>query len=434
MNFKRRTASLLASILFITLACCPFQVKADTTDLTPNSEASILIESSTGKVLFEKNGHQKMFPASTTKVMTAILTLENCDLNDTATASYKAVMSLPSGYSNAEIKVGEEMEINQLLQALLVHSANEAGNVLAEHIAGSIESFATMMNTKANELGCQDTNFKNPSGIHEDDHYSTAYDMALIANYAMKNDTFRKIVSSTSCTLKPTALTPNERTFTTTNDMINPRSRYYYKDANGIKTGYTSEARNCLIAGAKRDNMQLISVVLSSGKTQNGLSGRDIDTKALFDFGFENYCIEPIKHKDEIVKQIEVSHATKETKNLDLVLENDIPALVETDKKQEELSPEITLNKNLSAPINKGQVVGTIKYTIGDTSYITNLLAANVVEPSNHMKIIFQVALAILILFFLLTFIGTVQRKKRKKYKKVSKGKHHQKKNKSFRI
>lgn len=165
------------------------------------SQAAILMESSTGKILYSKDAEVTKYPASTTKILTAILVIEKCNLEDEICASYSAINSIPSGYSNASIKVGEILTADQLLQVFLVHSANEAGFILAEHLSGSINEFAKLMNEKAKEIGCKNTNFTNPSGIHDTNHYSTAYDMCLIARYCMQNPIFRNYVSMPSCTI-----------------------------------------------------------------------------------------------------------------------------------------------------------------------------------------------------------------------------------------
>ena len=160
------------------------------------SEAAILIDSKTGKILYDKNSNKKMYPASTTKIVTAILTLEHCNLNDIVTASYNAIASVPEGYSNADLQVGEQLTVEQLLQVLLLYYANDAANVLAEHVGGSIDSFVSMMNTKVNELGLFDTHFTNAYGKHDDNHYTTAHDLALIMQYCVKNQNFRRLAGN----------------------------------------------------------------------------------------------------------------------------------------------------------------------------------------------------------------------------------------------
>ena len=196
-------------------------------DLTIYSEGAILMEASSGTILYGKNENEKLYPASTTKILTAVLAIENCDLSDKITASYEAVMSIPAGYSNAAIQPGETLTMQELLDMFLIHSANEIGFIFAEHISGSVEDFATLMNQKAQSLGCKNTHFTNPSGIHDTEHYSTAYDMALIAQYCMKNEIFRETVSKPSCSISATDKY-EQRYFKNTNDLLNSYSEYYY--------------------------------------------------------------------------------------------------------------------------------------------------------------------------------------------------------------
>ena len=237
------------------------------------------MDASTGKVLLQKDMNLQLYPASTTKILTAIIAIEKLDLTSKLTASRSAIMAIPSGYSNAGIKVGESLSVNDLLEMFLIHSANEVGYIFAEEISGNIENFANLMNQKALELGCTNTHFTNPSGIHDVNHYSTAYDMALIAKYCMKNETFRNIVNKKSCKFSATDLYPEERYFKNTNSLLDSSNRYYYEYAIGIKTGFTTQAKNCLIAGAKKDGIELIAVMLGAEATENGQSGRYVDAK-----------------------------------------------------------------------------------------------------------------------------------------------------------
>ena len=171
VKMKKIIYTTLIIILISIIQLSVFNITSfasESTELETYSPACILIESSTGKIIYEKNAYEKLYPASTTKIMTAILTLENCELTDVATASYNSVYSIPAGYTNANIQVGEELTIDQLLHVLLIPSANDAAVVLAEHIAGSVDNFANMMNEKAKELGCLNTHFVNPHGIHNE--------------------------------------------------------------------------------------------------------------------------------------------------------------------------------------------------------------------------------------------------------------------------
>jgi len=249
MKIRKILISLICSI-FVLSIFSNMVFAVDTSRIEVSSPSAILIEARTGRVLYEKEANKRMYPASTTKMMTAIIVLENVtDLKEMVTVKYDAIYSVPSGYSSDLLKVGEELSVEEMLYALLVKSSNEAGNVLAEHVAGGVDSFASMMNTKASEIGCKDTHFVNTNGVHEDDHYTTAYDLSLIAKYAMKNDVFRKIVSTASHTLPSTnKYSRTDRNLITTNDFIKKSSKNYYENSVGIKTGFTSKSKYCLVA------------------------------------------------------------------------------------------------------------------------------------------------------------------------------------------
>lgn len=362
-----------------------------------------------------------MYPASLTKIMTAIIVIENCNLDDVATVSYDAVMDIPFGYVTANLQIGEELTVEQLLNVLMVGSSNDAAVVLAEHVSGSIDDFSKLMNDKAKELGCQNTNFVNPNGEHDENHYSTAYDLAIIARYAMQNDTFRSIVSKTFYQLPPTnKYDKDDRYFTTTNYLLvkNNNSRtdnYYYKYATGIKTGFTTPAGNCLVASAKKDNFELLSVVLGGGQTDDGLSQRYLDTISLFDYGYDNYVFKGLAKKDNIIQTVKIKNATKNTKQLEAVIGNDIYALIKKENKDSSVLPQVELNNNLKAPITKGDVIGSVKYTAEGVDYEADLLANNDVKKS-YWFIKFIVFLFILLLCYLY-FIS----KKKKKVKRKAK-------------
>ena len=250
--------------------------------------SAILIDSSSNKILYSKNENEKMYPASTTKILTAILTIENCNLDDIVTVPYEAIASIPSGYSVAALQAGEQLTVEQLLEVMLVHSSNDAANVLAYHVSGSIDSFAALMNNKISELGLENTHFTNPSGMHNENHYTTAYDLSMIMKYCMKNSTFRKLSGLKYCTI-PATNKYEERVFNTTNELLiydnrDVDSNYYYKYAIAGKTGYTTEAKNCLVSVANKDDLELICVILSVGLYPNNLSAKFIDTKTLFNY------------------------------------------------------------------------------------------------------------------------------------------------------
>lgn len=419
-NKKLIIAFLIVFIVQIFLGNMSFALE---NNIEISAPSAILIESKTGRILYEKNSEEKRYPASTTKIMTALLTLENVeDLQSKATVSYNAVFSVPSGYSVDTLKVGEELSIEELLYALLVKSSNEAANVLAEYVAGNVDSFATMMNTRAAELGCKNTNFVNPNGIHNENHYSTAYDLSLIAKEAMKNETFRKIVSTVSHTLPSTnKYEQTDRNLITTNDLINKKNKNYYEYAIGIKTGYTAYAKNCLVAGANKDGVELISVVLGTDKKEvNGLSKRDTDTKTLFEYVYNNFSQKNVSTaRETVVGQTKIKGATTETKNLDLNTDSDINILVTNDKEKDEINGEIKLNENIKAPIAKGDKLGTITYNSDGIEYTANVIAANDVQKSNLVLNILRILLVIVLL--LLTYLYLKNKRKRKINKKHKK-------------
>lgn len=400
-------------MLIIFLIACMCTTSYASTSPTLLSEAGVLIDSNTGKVLYGKNENKKMYPASTTKILTAIIALEKCNLSDKVTASYNAVMSVPSGYSNAEIQTNDVISVEDLLNVFLIHSANEAGFILAEYISGDVDSFATLMNEKAKEIGCKNTHFTNPSGIHDENHYSTAYDMALIAQYCMKNETFRKIVSTSSYTFSPSE--GKTLKFPNTNNLILSSSKYYYKYAIGIKTGYTTQAKNCLISASTKDGLELISVVLGAQQKDDGQSVRYSDTINLFNYGFSNYKIKELIAKDTIVKEVIVKNATKDTENLQIVTKDTLTELLPSSTNINTSNYSIELNENLSAPITEGAVLGKLTYDINGETYSTDLIAKNSVIRSDVITLVAQIFLSILFLFILSKLLSGKNKKRKSK-------------------
>lgn len=400
-------------ITFLLLFLC-IQTSTLATNVKINSEAGILVELSTGRILYEKNSTRQMYPASTTKILTAILVLENCELTDMVTVRETALANIPNGYVTCNLQVGEELSVKDLLYALMIPSANDAAYVLAEHVAGSVDDFSDMMNNKARELGCTNTHFVNPNGIHDEAHYSTAYDLYLIASYCMKNSTFREIVATTQYTLPATdKYTSEDRVLNTTNDLIKPNTKGYFKNAIGIKTGYTSKAGNCLVAGSSRDGLEFIAVVLNGGITDSGENARYADSKKLFNYAYDNFTLTKIIEKNSFVQSIEVEKATKETKTLELVIDESITVVNNKSINMNEVIPEIKLVENIEAPIAAGQKLGTIKYKVDDIEYSANLLAKTEVIRVNY-SVYFIIAGIILFLISFKVFAS----KSRKKHKK----------------
>lgn len=411
---------LLTLVIFL-VSCSSFSFANEEVQIS--SPSAVLMDYTSGKILYEKDAYKRMYPASTTKLMTAILTLENCELNDVATVSYNAVFSVPAGYSHASLKVDEQLTIEQLLYCLLLPSANDAANVLAEHVAGSVESFATMMNTKALELGCKDTHFVNPSGIHDENHYSTAYDLALIGKYAMKFDIIRKIVMVESYTLPATnQYDKADRKFSTTNRLILNKSKNtdYYEYATGLKTGYTLAAKNCIVASSKKDNMELIAVVLGCETgAANHLENKFSNCKTLFEYGFSNYAYKTLVEANGVFKVISPRHASKDSPNLNVLYEDDIHAFVTAKDLTTDFTPTVQLDEKLKAPITKGSVLGTITYEIEGLTYQVNLIAGEDIAVNKALSTIFKILAVLFLSYLFAQFISRGNNKKRRKKKKL---------------
>ena len=414
MKFRRKI------LIIFMLFCLVFMNFSFASEPNVASTAAILVESSTGKILYEKNAYEKMFPASTTKVLTAILVLESCDLNEIATVSHNAIYSIPNGYVNCNLQEGEKISVKDLMYALMVKSANDAAIVLAEHVGGSVENFANRMNEKAKEIGCKNTHFVNPNGIHDENHYTTAYVLYLMATYGMQNETFRNYVSTTSYTLPATNKYPTaDRICITTNDMLRPGSKYYNENVIGIKTGYTKEAQNCLIAGFRKNNVELISVVLQAGTNSEGLSERYVDMQALFDYGFQDFDFSDIVTKNDVIQTIEIENGNKDTKNLDLITKDTLTSYIHNSTDLQSLAPKVELNEKLEAPIQAGDTLGKITYTVDDVEYTTELLAkSDVVKKIDVEIFVFIGGIALLIVGIMVLKASAKKTVKKKKHRK----------------
>lgn len=246
------------------------------------AEGAVLLDAATGQVLYGKNQDQQFYPASITKIMTALVVLERCNLSDVVTFSATATTNLESGAVSLNITEGDKLTVEQALYGLLLKSANEIGNGLAEHVGGSVSGFADLMNAKAKELGCKNTHFANPHGLNDSTHMTTPYDMALIMRAALQNETFRKIDTTLTYSF-PATKKAGARTITMGHKMMYPSDSRYYEGIIGGKTGYTSKAGNTLVTGAERNGVRLVAVVMKAKGTQY------TDTKALLDYGFANY-------------------------------------------------------------------------------------------------------------------------------------------------
>lgn len=308
-----------------------------------------------GQILYERNSNEKLYPASLTKVLTAIVVMENANLDAKATVSQTALNSVEDGYVTSNLKVGEELTIDELLNILIVSSANDVAVVLAENISGSVDNFCALMNQTAAKIGCTNSNFVNPNGTHNENHYSTAHDLALIGNYSLRFDKLKEIYKKTSFTLEQ-----DNRTYATTNEMLLSWNSNYYEYVLGIKTGFTTPAGHCLMSYAKKDGLELISVVLNSSTSDN----RYLETKMLLDYGFDNFSLKKFANKGDIIQTVSVKGATRKTKKLNLIAEKDLYITVDNELDLSTVKPDTQLVKKIKAPIEKNKILGSVSYTL----------------------------------------------------------------------
>ncbi len=338
---------------FVLLLAFPFRAAAAEVDT--QAASAVLIEASTGKVLYAKAAHEKLPMASTTKVMTAILTIEHCALSDMATVPREAY---GTEGSSIYLELEEKISVEDLLYGLMLASGNDAAVTLAIHVAGSVEAFAQLMNEKAKEIGALNTNFVTPNGLHDGAHYTTAYDLALISAYALKNETFQTIVSTT---YHRTTTGNLQRTFKNKNKIL-----WQYEGGNGVKTGYTSAAGKCLSFAAKRDNMQLVGVVLNCPDMFN-------NAMRMLDYGFANYEMVKAIGAGDVIARARVAAGVKNV--LELVTSEDIMIPVEKGTNAS-IQSRVVIDEGIHAPILAGDKLGSVELYEGNKLIAVSPLVA----------------------------------------------------------
>lgn len=271
--------------------------------LTLSADSAIVMDVDSGAILYEKNIDKKQYPASITKIMTSLVAIENSSMSETVTYSKSAVLNLESGASNIGLVPGEKMSMEESLYAILLMSANEACNGVAEHIAGSIDNYVNLMNQRAKELGCTGTHFANTNGLWMKNHYTTAHDMALISREAYKNPDFAEITGTKRYNIKKTNKAKNGHYLFNHHGMLLAGNypQYVYEHCVGGKTGYTSKCRYTLVTYAKKDGMTLVSVVMRAEAPWNDLN-EYTDTLKLLNYGFDNYAHHDIK--EDSIQQV----------------------------------------------------------------------------------------------------------------------------------
>lgn len=328
--------------------------------LALDAQSAILMDAATGEIIYNKNIDEKQYPASITKLMTVLLCLENCQKDEIVKFSQNAVYSIEPGSSHIAIMPDEELTVEQCLYGIMLQSANEVSNAVAEHIDGSIEAFAKHMTERAKELGCTNTNFVNPNGLHNENHYTSAHDMALIAKELLKFPYFKEIMSSVYYEIPPTNKQTETRYLHGQNQLLKPTSIFYYEYCEGGKTGFTNESGNTLVAYAKKDDTELISVVLKS----TGY-GEYTDTKALFDYGFENFHTVTAEKAGTVLGSVNIvkEGGDKVMDTIEGEVENDVVATLPLEYTADKIEKTMEMNPDGSSLIKKGDKIGTVSYS-----------------------------------------------------------------------
>lgn len=360
MMLKNRWKKAACLILTIISAVCLGKVDVKAADYWPDapetlSPSVILMEESTGTILYEKNSDEAHYPASITKIMTTLLALENGNLSDMVTFSDDAINNTEG--SGIARDYGEQMTLEQCLYGVMLESANECAYAVAEHVGGTVENFVDMMNAKAKELGCTNTHFANPHGLQDENHYTTAHDMALIAQAAYQNETFRIIIGTKMYTIPPTNKHAEETVLRNHHDMLctyhNANRKYLYPYCVGGKTGYTATANSTLVTYAEKDGMTLICVVMN---TQS--PNQFIDTVNLFDYAFDNFQVLNVAENDTDYS----AETTVDNGNLD-----NIAPFVELDKEAVIVLPKTAEFSDTSSSVEYNdsdpEIAGSITYT-----------------------------------------------------------------------
>ena len=332
------------------------------------AKSAIVIEASTGKVLYAKEAEERRYPASTTKMMTLIVALENGKLNDLVTTSPTAAATEGS---SLWLTNGEKLTLENMLYGMMLISGNDATVAVAEHIAGSVDTFSRLMTQKAHTLGAQNTNFVNSSGLPDPRHYSTAHDLAKIAAYGYKNPMFAKIVG-TRYKIIPWAGKDHDRELYNENKLL-----ALYDGGNGVKTGYTEAAGPCLVAGANRNGIQLIAVVLDSDAMW-------LDTSSLLDYGFQQVKKQKLFNAGEILKTVRINNGKSEF--MPLVTGTEISIPVAGDEK-DQFRTIVDAPAEIDAPVKAGQKVGMLRVYYHDTEVSSvDLLATETIEKKSFFR------------------------------------------------
>lgn len=365
-------------LFIIGILLLPNVVFADET-LAANARGVVLMEVSTGTVLYEKNKDDKVAVASLTKMMSQILILEAIESGNLTWEEKVKTSANAAGYGGTQIYLqpGEVMSVRDLMKGISMASANDATVVLAERIVGSEDAFVKMMNDKVKELGLKNTNFVNPTGLDQENGYSTAYDLGVIAIELLKHEQILEFSSVYEDYLRVD--TPNKFWLVNTNKLVR-----FYDGADGLKTGFTDAAKYCMSVTAKRDDMRLIAIVLGEDVSKT----RNAETTELLDYGFNLYKVNVVKKQGEVIQNVTFNKGTK--RNVDIVLDNDITVLGKKSDQDKKYTEKVKINE-VNLPVKKNQIVGTIDLYDGNTKIGTyNLVVKEDVGKKNIFSLFFD--------------------------------------------
>lgn len=402
MRFRRFFSAFFCAVLLLSL--CPSAMAAEDKELPSidiQAKAALLLDQNTGKIVYAKNEHEELYPASLTKIMTALLVLRAVDegkltMDQSITASESAFETLHDDGSSAGIKAGEILTVRQLLQCLLIVSANEAGTILAEAVSGSVSAFVEEMNTEAQALGCENTHFVNPTGLHDPQHYTSAWDLSLIATEALKYPDFLTICDSIKEIIPATNLS-SERVLRTTNYLLDTWRAlgYRYRNAHGIKTGSTSDAGYCLVSSAEKGELRFLSVVMGCERVVDASGKADVksfsETKRLFEWGFENFSYKTVQSVNDMLASIPVT-LSQETNSVVLHPAEDVVVLLPNALSADDLKRVIRFERqSVEAPVQAGEVLAEAVLSYGDTEYAAiPLVALNDIDASRSLVLLAQ--------------------------------------------
>lgn len=438
---KRSLLSLFLVVLVLFSALvCPVMAtdEAELSDepFSVKAKAAMLVDMNNGRVIYEQNADERIYPASLTKIMSCLLVLENCNLSDIVTISESAFADITGDSSTAGLQVGEQMTLENLLYCMMIVSGNETCNAAAEHVAGSVKDFVRMMNERAFELGCTGTHFVNPHGLHDEEHYTTARDLILITQAALKSETFKQITNTPVYTLPATNLS-EERILRTTNMLIydSTSNGFYYRRASGIKTGYTTPAGRCVISTAKDDGLYYLALVCgaetSLDEYGNLLMESFPECIKLFNYGFEQFAYHTALSPLYPVTQIGIRNSAS-SEYVALAPLNEVKVLLPTDFDEKLLQIDISLTSEVvDAPVASGDSFGKADvYYKGEMLGTTPLVAiadiakselsAAASETSNYIQqnwwkwVVFLIVLAIAVFIGWLIYCNIRRRQQRR--------------------